>query len=213
MPAPPGLHGFDVGRLRLEAKFSYYKRIRKIVTVFPQTWEYLKDKQDPLFRGFVDACPPFTIGRLDNANQFYDFLCETWTREPPEPVYLPDIAACELAFARVRSHVSGPDAGYEGPGRTIRRRPGVETVTCNYNVIPLFGEENADGEPVRKMTCLAILLSGKSGHPRVFEVPEQVIGILSRLDDWVPLAAIAGNPIARAMLTEFAEAGLIEVSP
>ena len=60
----PALDGIDRGLLRLEARLSYGKRIDKIITVFPRTFEILGSETVSIVRAFVDTCPPFDIGRL-----------------------------------------------------------------------------------------------------------------------------------------------------
>jgi hypothetical protein len=56
-----------VGLLRLEARFSYEKRMEKIVAVFPNTFELLGADQAAIVREFVRTCPPMDIGHLINA--------------------------------------------------------------------------------------------------------------------------------------------------
>src|SRR5882724_9124668 len=99
------LEGFDRDMLRLEACFSYRKRMEKILAAFPKTFELLGSRQDSIVREFVETCPPVDISRLVNARQFHDFLFAGWQRERPQPPYLRDVAACELACAEVRVDV------------------------------------------------------------------------------------------------------------
>lgn len=205
-------HGFDVGRLRQEAMFSYDKRVAKIAAVFAKTWEYLGQNRTALLRRFVDAYPPASIGRLDNAQQFFDFLCEEWRREPPEAAYLPDIAACELAMAKVRSHTADILSEYEGPRPALRRHPGVERLICSHNIGLLFVEPSLATKPRKHTTRLAIVMPVESDAPRIFEVPDAVFSVLGKLDDWVPLAAIPADPVVRAIFDELAHTGLVEVS-
>src|SRR5207344_1433911 len=71
-PVDPALRGIDRRLLGIEARFSFEKRMEKIAAVFPRTLELLVADHDTLFREFVEACPPFAIGRLENARQFHN---------------------------------------------------------------------------------------------------------------------------------------------
>jgi hypothetical protein len=89
----PALQGIDRGLLRLEACFSHEKRMEKIIAVFSRTFQLLGADHAVIVREFVDVCPPVDISRLENARQFYNFLCTRWRHEPPQPPYLGDVAA------------------------------------------------------------------------------------------------------------------------
>ena len=84
-PLDPALQGLDVGLLRLEARFSYEKRMEKIVAVFRHTFELLASEQSAIVREFVRTCPPADIGHLTNAREFHDFLSARWRRRRPKP--------------------------------------------------------------------------------------------------------------------------------
>ena len=98
----PGLHGFDLRLLNLEARFSHEKRMEKIAGVFSLTLELLGAEQAQVVRIFAERCPSVSIGRIENARQFHAFLSGLWRFHSPVLPYLPDLAACELAFAEVR---------------------------------------------------------------------------------------------------------------
>src|SRR5882757_7621840 len=101
-PPVPDLHGFDLAPLRLEACFSHEKRMEKIIAAFPRTFELLGDHQAAVVRDFVAAYPSVDIRRIENARQFYDFVCARRETTPPQPPYLRDVASCEFAIARLR---------------------------------------------------------------------------------------------------------------
>src|SRR6185295_14431270 len=140
-PIDPALQGIDRGMLHLEARFSHEKRMEKIAAVFPVTFDLIGAGLDGIVRGFVDACPPLDISRIENARQFYDFLTARWKREPPAPCYLPDVAACELACAQVRV---APDAGepatapVDAARAGIRRKRGVVLLRAAYDIRAIF---------------------------------------------------------------------------
>src|SRR6266700_8141778 len=50
VPLDQALHGMDSALLRLEARFSYEKRLEKIASVFPRTIAMLGDAWGPIFR-------------------------------------------------------------------------------------------------------------------------------------------------------------------
>ena len=84
----PALRGIDRGLLRLEACFSHEKRMEKIIAVFPRTFQILGASHAGIVREFVEVCPPVDISRVENARQFYNFLCTRWRHEPPDPAFL-----------------------------------------------------------------------------------------------------------------------------
>ena len=212
----PALDGIDRGLLRLEARLSYGKRIDKIITVFPRTFEILGSETVPIVRAFVDTCPPFDIGRLANALQFHDFLVARWRHAPPKPSYLRDVAACELACATVR-----PGAESEGrrkTGRTsdaprsgIRRHPGVVLLRCAHDIRPIFEERSMQAAPAERDTPLAISVSPTARHPRVCEGTPAVFDLLTALDDWADPAPFCVTSDTTELVRALADHGLIQV--
>jgi hypothetical protein len=83
-PLDPALDGFDSRLLWLEARLSHLKRIDKITAVFQKTLQIVQDP-GALIRTFVDAYPPIDVQRIENARQFYEFLCGRWQDRPPDP--------------------------------------------------------------------------------------------------------------------------------
>jgi hypothetical protein len=110
-PVDQALHGIDGGLLRLEAQFSHQKRMEKIKSVFPLTFRLLERDRDIFVQEFARAFPPAGVGRIENGQQFYDFLRARWQQAPPVPPYLDDVAACEFAIARVRSGIAASMSG------------------------------------------------------------------------------------------------------
>ena len=214
--APPGqaLHGIDPARLRLEARFSYEKRMEKITSIFPRTFAILGHWGGPLFQDFVEACPPSNIERLDNARQLHDFLLARWRCEPPYPPYLCDIAACEFACAQVRAEF--PDLDIAEPNgivvdrmRGIRRRHGIRLLRCTYDIRPLF-ENGADAEPARRETLLAITIPPQARGPQVFELLPAIFDLLAALDDWVDPAVLGVTEGLDELVADLARHGLVE---
>jgi hypothetical protein len=209
-PIDPALAGIDRGMLHLEARFSHEKRMEKIAAVFPLTFDLLGTGLDGIVRGFVEACPPLDISRIENARQFYDFLTAHWERQPPAPLYLPDVAACELACAQVRVE---PDAGgpatapVDATGAHIRRKPGVVLLRAAYDIRAIFENGREVTAPVERETPLAIALV--SGEPQIFELTPEVFDLLSALERWVAVNELPG---ADELITGLVDAGMLELS-
>jgi hypothetical protein len=211
------LQGIDCGLLQLEARFSHEKRMEKIVAVFPKTFEILGGDRAAIVRDFVEACPPVDIGRIENAGQFYDFLSAHWRREPPEPPYLRDVAACELACAQIRTRIDdrelqaakGDDAARDG----VRRHPGVILLRCAYDIQPIFEAGSGGAVLDQRDTPLAIAIPPGADHPRVFEVLAFVFDLLAALDNWTDPAALGETPELNELLRQLTEHGLLEVCP
>jgi hypothetical protein len=139
----PDLEGIDPALLRVEARFSYAKRMEKITAVLPRTFELLGSSLDTHVRAFVESCPPTTLGRLENACQFHRYLLSCWTRQAPDPPYIGDVAAFEIAWAKVDAdpeHHSSDRAtpADHVPRGSIRRCPHVILLRCGYDIRPIF---------------------------------------------------------------------------
>jgi hypothetical protein len=221
-PLDRGLAGIDRSLLQLEARFSHEKRMEKIFGVFPRTFELLASRKDAIIRGFVEACPPLDISRLVNARQFYDFLRVSWQSQAPDPAYLPDVAACEFACAKVRA---GPDgeAGKARPGpRHVRRHPEVALVRCSYDVRAIFEENSATAVPPERDTPLAIApplarretlaRRRNDGEPRIFEIAPVVFDLLAALDDWTDPATFGEGARFDALIADLCEYELVEIA-
>jgi len=200
--------GFDPGLLRLEAWFSHEKRLEKIRAVFARTFEILGPAADPIVREFVEACPPTSIGRLDNARQFHGFLTGRWQGEP-EPRYLLDIAAVELARAQVG--IGGVDARPEAAlGSGVRRAPGIALLRCTYDVRPIFETDGGNTVSAARDTPLAVVVPPGASQPLIFELPPVVFELLTALDDFTEPAVFGAPSLMRPLICELAELGLLE---
>jgi hypothetical protein len=215
--APPvsQLQGFDLAPLRLEACFSHEKRMEKIIAAFPRTFELLDDKAT-LVRDFVAACPSVDIRRIENARQFYDFVCARWQATPPQPPYLRDVVSCELAMATLRvkgkAQPSQPVAGRRA--MRFRRNRDVTFLPCAYDIRPIFegGADEAQEAPARRDLMLAILIPPGTDQPAIFEVPAPVYGLLVELDNWTDGATLTSMEGLDELISDLLEHGLIEVS-
>jgi hypothetical protein len=139
----PDLEGIDPALLRVEARFSYAKRMEKITAVLPRTFELLGSSRDAHVRAFVESCPPTTLSRLENACQFHQYLVSCWTRQAPDPTYIGDVAAFEIAWAKVNAdpeHRSSDRAtrADRAPGSGVRRCLHVILLRCAYDIRLIF---------------------------------------------------------------------------
>ena len=223
-PVDPALEGFDRGLLRLEARFSYEKRMDKIARVFPRTFSLLASDSAAIVRAFVEAYPPLETSRLDNGSEFYDFLCERWRSVPPDPPYLRDVAACELAC--LRSRVGGVEQRREPPqcGKpqtrealpsSVRRCRGFTLLRCAYDIRSIFegdGAVAANGiAPAKRELSLVIGVLPGDDQPQVFEIPDVAFDLLAELDEWTDAAAFATSPDVNQLIAELLEHGLVEI--
>jgi hypothetical protein len=215
--APIGhpLHGIDGRLLRLEAQFSHQKRMEKIKSVFPITFRLLDHDCATMVGEFARAFPPAGVARIENAQQFYDFLCLRWQEAPPVPPYLNDVAACEFAIARVRSGIAASRAepvGGKPPRRGgIRRHPEVALFRCGYDIRPIFEDASKGAAPARRDTPLAIALPPDAEHPRIFEISALVFQALEMLDDWTDRSELGTASEVGELIDELARHGLVEV--
>ena len=217
-PADRALAGFDPRLLQLEARFSHEKRMEKIAGVFSRTLELLGDEQAPVIRTFAERCPSDSIGRIENARQFYDFLTGLWRFRPPRLPYLADVAACELAFAEARNAESvAVDAaapqGAKPHSGSIRRHPGVALQRCDYDVRPMFDAAGLLPAPVERETFLAFATSHGASGVGVLELDPDMFAVLSALSDWTPRSAFGEAEEADVPIRELISHGLLEAAP
>jgi hypothetical protein len=208
------LRGIDRGLLRLEARFSHEKRMEKITAVFARTFQLLGPDQATIVREFTAACPPIDISRLENARQFYDFLCARWRHQPLKPPHLRDVAACEFGCARARAGANAQELEPRGrhPRRgDFRRHPGVILQRCAYDIQPIFDGASADAAAVKRDTPLAIAIPPDAEHPKVFELLPVAFDMLAMLDDWTDRAALGATPELDELIGDLARYGLVEV--
>ena len=205
-----GPAGFDPRLLRLEAWFSHQKRLDKVRAVFAKTFELLGPASGRLVREFTEGCPPTSISRLENARQFHGFLAARWRRELPDPPYLPDVAACELARAEATAS-GGVEAGRKrSGGGGVRRAPGVILLRCAHDVRPIFEAGPGRAIPVARDTPLAIVVPPGAERPQVFELLPVVFELLSELDDVTDPAVFSATAVVRSLICELVEFGLVE---
>jgi hypothetical protein len=194
-PMAPSLAGIDRRMLDLEARFSFEKRMGKINAVFPRSFKLMGPGCEPLIREFIEAHPPVDIDRLVNANQFLEFLQARWRREKPAPPYLPDVAACEFAFASARLGREAPrcDAASAQSTSQVRRSPAASLVRCAYDIRPLFEQANSVDLLIAGETCLVVVAQPAAGSPKIFEVAAEIFELLTVLDDWTDLAELTAS--------------------
>jgi hypothetical protein len=210
----PDLDGIDRALLRVEAQFSYGKRMEKITAVLPKTFELLGRSGDALVRAFVDSCPPTTLSRFENACQFHQFLVSCWKRQAPDPPYVCDVAAFEIACAKVDAdpqHDPSNSTTSTVLSGSIHRGPNVMLLRCAYDVRPIFEPGAAKAVPVRRDTLLVVAMPPGAEGARVFEVIPATFDLLAALDDWIDPHALPAEPEFANLLADLASRGLIEV--
>jgi hypothetical protein len=212
----PDLDGIDHALLRVEAQFSYAKRMEKITAVLPKTFELLGSSRDSHVRAFVESCPPATLSRLENACQFHRFLISCWKRNAPDPPYICDVADFEIACAKVDAdperapfdRMTSADRAHNGD---IRRGPNVVLLRCAYDVRPVFEPGADNAAPVKRDTALVVAMPPHAEGTQVFEVVPAIFDLLAALDDWTDAQALLSESEFAKLLADLASHGLIEV--
>jgi uncharacterized protein len=220
VPVPPSLRSIEPALLHLEARFSFEKRVEKIVGVLPRTIALLANEQEEAFRAFAEACPPTSIGRIETARQFCDFLSDHWRHRSSVPAYLCDVAACELALSSVRggpSERDDRDAGFgvraissDRTPRAIRRAQGAVLLRCSHNVQVVFESGSVLSKPVQRDTWLAIAAPPDSADPLIFEVPAVVFDLLMALDDWTEQSLFGATIEAKIFVADLVSRGILD---
>jgi hypothetical protein len=218
MHSDPSLHGIDRSLLHLEARFSHEKRMEKIAGIFWHTLKLLESDRELVERAFVEGCPPVSIGRLENARQFHDFLIDYWRREPHRLPYIADVAACEFALAQAR------DRGRREPGAgqrigdngepsalpAVRRDPGVILLRCRYDIRFIFTSDGAQRTPQARDVALSVTARHDGREPDVAEIDLTVYDLLCALEAWTPLRLFQKRSAAQRLVAELVTRGLLE---
>jgi uncharacterized protein DUF692 len=216
---PPLFRGIDRIRLGFEARFSHEKRMEKLERVFPRTLDLLKEHRAALLEEFAEACPPTSIGLLQTAQQFLNFLSERRRPRARRSNYACDVARCELALAKARSRReefpsgrrSASADGNSAKARAIRRAESVALVRCEHDVRSLFESACASAAPRRRDTPLVIAQGRAAKEPEIFEVPAALFDLLAALDHWTERSCLARNTGADALIADLVKRGLLEV--
>jgi hypothetical protein len=205
--APQGIHG---GLLHLEARFSHEKRMAKIERVLGRTLDLLGTAKPGIIRHFAEACPPTSISRLENARQLHRFLLVRWQAEPPEPPYLPDVAAFEVAFAAVRAgEASHDDAA--APSGAVRRHPGAALLRCRHDIRPVLRGRVGELVPACRETYLCIAMPPATVDPVVSELSPGIFALLERLEHFLDPTLFEDAPEVADLVADLAARGFLEV--
>jgi hypothetical protein len=209
----PALAGIDNELLRIEARFSYEKRMTKIQVLLPRTFDLIGGELEAILREFNRACPPGGISSFENARRFHEFLSARWRSQAPLLPYLPDVAAYELAcaaFRRDEPRAPAAPADHSPPG-SIRRHPDVLLLRCAYDVQPIFAATSERSVPAARDTPLAIAMSPGADHTMVMELRPAVFDLLTMLDDFTDPGLFGETPDAAALMADLTALGLLEV--
>jgi len=215
--SPSVRSGMDRSMLNLEARFSYEKRMTKIVAFFPLTFAMLGSLDNATARAFVDACPPVDISRIENARQFYQFLCDHWRNSVIKPAYLRDVAICEFASASASARADddgADDARSDSPvaaPNTIRRMPGIILLRCGHDVRPIFETGDVSIVPQERVTPLAIVPRAGGNRANILEIRPVAFDLLIALDDWTDPAEFGLTSNQLGLVEALLQHGLIEV--
>ena len=213
-PADRAHLGIDGDLLHLEARFSHDKRMAKIEWALTTTLDLLGSSRALIISDFVEACPPASISRLENARQFHDFLSARWLHEAPEPPYLPDVASYELAYATVRAGKSGAGsetAALEAPPGAVRRHPNAVLLRCAYDIRPILEGRTCDAGPDRRETLLAVAMLPGTDDPLVSDLSSDLFELLEMLDQFADPVMFEDTPGLDKLIADLAARGLVEV--
>ncbi len=214
-PADRGIEGLDLDRLRLLGTMSLGKRIEKIRSALPRSFEHLAHDPRISIGEFVNQFPPKSATRADNAVQFIDYLHGVWCEEPAEPEFLPDLVALELAMA-IASACEAEDPETDRsrfPGGCLRLVPGTQLLRCRFDIRALFDGGIERTAPTERDVCLAVLMPADAEQPRVFEVKRDAYAMLNRIRlaeaNNSTFKTVAG--LSRGLLDDLVQQGILEV--
>ena len=217
----PGIRGLDIGRLRLEAEFSYGKRLERIVQIFSRTFQYYPGDAAALRRGFVDTNPPRTYERYPDARAFYDYLVERWKNEPADPAFLSDIAKFEITMCKVRtfrpSEVNRSSAENPPTGPVFRLHPCADIVSFEHDIRKIVSPKGSSLAPSRERIFVVVAMVEGRRQPLILDIPENSFEILDAARDWTPfdpkdLTVQDGNATPALIARRLQPKGILQVT-
>ena len=214
-PVPPELAGLSADGLKINGLFSLGKRKEKVAATIPRTWAALGGKPQYDFFAFASGFPQQDPTRRSNAVQFVRYLEQVWDRFPPEPPWLPDLARYELAMAEAldstgKTNAAPPDGT---PYPAVRRRSGVELLTCAYDLRSLVDASVGASAPPRRTTRLAVVAEDGGRDLRTFELAPAPYDLLHRLGAWCAIETLnASKDDLADMIDALVERGLLEAA-
>ena len=218
----PDLAGMDVRRLRLEAEFSYSKRMRKIRQAFERTANVLGRGFSAITRDFASTHPPETYERYPDAKRFFDYFLENWACKPATPAWAVDVAAVELALSRARTLRPTALEGAamaacpkEPRSSWYRIHPCALLVRCGYDVRPLFEPARSRDAVVRRQVHVVVLAPRGRRRPMVMAVAPEAVALMGGSREWTRLdrEPVANNAAAadKALVEHLSRQGLVLV--
>ena len=181
------LDGMDIGRLRLEAEFSYNKRLSKLRRTFERTANLLGQQFASITREYASTNPPETYQRYPDAKSFFQYFLENRAHKPSIPAWALDVAAIELALSRARTLRS---TGLESetlagcakqPGSSwYVAHPCALLMSCGYDVRPLFDPTRSSEAVAERQVHVAVLAARRHRRPLVMEVAPEAFALLER---------------------------------
>ena len=195
----PDLRGMNLGQLRLEAEFSYSKRMSRIREGFSRTAALFGPRFGAVTRGFAAARPPKTYERYPDARAFYEYFMAHWADDPTVPDWAGDVASVEVALAQARTlrpRRARADALAACPVDPsllhYRRHPCVLPARCRHDVRPLFDPRQSD-QPVEERDVPLAVFAAAGRPPEIVELSPDAFELLERARDWSHLTLEAGD--------------------
>ena len=190
----PDLQGMDFGRLRLEAEFSFNKRISRIRNTFARMATFYGDRFAWILREFAAACPPRTYERYHDAQQFFDWYQAHRADDRSVPPWTIEVARVEVTLARARTF--RPAEAEEAALATCptgqsamwyRTHPCVALTRCRFDVAPLFQPGSPGDDIEARDVPLAVLTSRRSRRPEIVELLPEAFDLLEQSPGWTRL--------------------------
>ncbi len=195
----PDLRDMNIGQLRLEAEFSYSKRMKRIREGFSRTATLFGSRFEAVTRGFAAACPPQTYERYPDARAFYEYFMTDWADDPTVPAWAGDVASVEVALAQARTlrpRRARADAlaacPADPPLLHYRRHPCVLPARCRHDVRPLF-DPGQSGRPVEERDVPLAIFAAAGRPPEIVELSPEAFDLLERAHDWSHFTSETGS--------------------
>lgn len=178
--APGWLQAIPTRPLKLIADLALKKRMSKIKSVFPTTFDQLGDLLEPMEIEFSSTSVQTEIWKKTNALQFLKFLGDLAKDQRSAPPYIYDLAQLEYAIWHVAQEGASDDRQGSENG-ILKLNPLVELISCEFNVRSLVDGSKKTGNPPRKETLLAVAPVKFDSTPTVTELPADIFAWLNNL--------------------------------
>jgi len=214
------LEQIDVVPLELIGRIALTKRMRKVQSVFQNTFNHFDKIGFNPKTGFAVKYIQTDISKRVNAEQFLNYLEDQIVLYQAFPEFIYDLAKLEMAIWQVSREIFSNSVkrsiflqDLTKENRNIKIYESVRLVSCKFDIHCLIDREMTDESPEEKITFLAVSPRENDIRPNVTELPAEIFDWLTSLktsDDFRPISKL--STISHSEISLLHKLNIIEIS-